>query len=291
MSNKSIGVLIAIAAVVIVLANTLYIVKETERAVLLEFGRLIETDIKPGLHIKKPLINEVRKFDARILTVDARPEDFLNAEKKGMIVDSFVKWRIKDVSTYYTATNGEELRAARLIAQRANEGLRNQFGKRPLHEVVSGERDQLMSELVESLNTLTNDELGVEIIDVRVKRIDLPDQVSDSVFDRMRTGREREAREHRSQGKEQAEIIRADADRKRTVIAAEAYREAEKIRGDGDALSASIYASAYNKDPEFYSFVRSLAAYKSSFQNKGDILLVDPKGDFFKYLNSSKAAK
>jgi membrane protease subunit HflC len=236
-------------------------------------------------------MNEVRRFDARILTVDARPEDFLNAEKKGMIVDSFVKWRIKDVSTYYTATNGEEMLAARVIAQRANEGLRNQFGKRTLAEVVSGERDQLMSELVETLNTLTQDEFGVEIIDVRVKRIDLPDQVSGSVFDRMRTGREREAKEHRSQGKEQAAIIRADADRKRTVIAAEAYRDSEKIRGDGDAGSASIYASAYNKDPEFYSFVRSLSAYKSSFRDKGDILLVDPKGDFFKYLKSSKARK
>ncbi|MGK0441032.1 MAG: membrane protease subunit HflC [Pseudohongiellaceae bacterium] len=291
MSNKAIGILLIIGAVFIVLTNTVYIVKETERAVLLEFGRLVETDIKPGLHFKKPLMNEVRRFDARILTVDARPEDFLNAEKKGMIVDSFVKWRIKDVSTYYTATNGEEMLAARVIAQRANEGLRNQFGKRTLAEVVSGERDQLMSELVETLNTLTQDEFGVEIIDVRVKRIDLPDQVSGSVFDRMRTGREREAKEHRSQGKEQAAIIRADADRKRTVIAAEAYRDSEKIRGDGDAGSASIYASAYNKDPEFYSFVRSLSAYKSSFRDKGDILLVDPKGDFFKYLKSSKARK
>ena len=287
MSNRSVGILIALGIVVMVLANTLYIVKETERAVMLEFGKLVKTDIKPGLHIKFPLINEVRKFDARILTVDARPEDFLNAEKKGMIVDSFVKWRIIDVGTYYTKTNGEEARAARLISQRANEGLRNQFGKRTLHEVVSGERDQLMHELVESLNSMTQSEMGVEIVDVRVKRIDLPDQVSDSVFDRMRAGREREAREHRSQGKEQAEIIRADADRKRTVIEAEAYREAEKLRGDGDASSAAIYASAYNKDPEFYSFVRSLAAYKSAFQSKGDVLLVDPKGDFFKYLKSS----
>jgi membrane protease subunit HflC len=289
MSNKSIVILAIIGVVIIVLSKTLYIVKETERAVLLEFGRLVETDIKPGLHIQKPLINEVRKFDARILTVDAPPEEFLNAEKKGMIVDSFVKWRIKDVSKYYTSTNGEQLRAARLIAQRVNEGLRNQFGKRTLHEVVSGERDQLMSELVETLNSLTQDEMGVEIIDVRVKRIDLPDSVSGAVFDRMRTGREREAREHRSEGKERAEVIRADADRKRTVIAAEAYRDSEIIRGKGDAVSSATYANAYNKDPEFYSFVRSLAAYKSSFQDKSDILLVDPKGDFFKYLNSSKA--
>lgn len=291
MSNKSILVLAIIAVVLIALSKTLYIVKETERAVLLQFGRMIDADIKPGLHIKSPFINEVRKFDARILTVDAPPEEFLNAEKKAMVVDSFAKWRIIDVSKYYTSTNGEELRAARLIAQRVNEGLRNQFGKRTLHEVVSGERDLLMSELVDTLNSMIQDEMGVEIIDVRVKRIDLPDSVSGAVFDRMRTGREREAREHRSEGKERAEVIRADADRRRTVMAAEAYRDSEKIRGEGDAVASSTYANAYNKDPEFYSFVRSLAAYKSSFQNKGDILLVDPKGDFFKYLNSSSASQ
>ncbi|MCR8923124.1 protease modulator HflC [Dasania sp. GY-MA-18] len=289
MSNRSIVVLAIIGLVLIVLSNTLYIIKETERAVLLEFGRLVESDIKPGLHIKKPLINEVRKFDARILTVDAAPEEFLNAEKKGMSVDSFVKWRIIDVGKYYTATNGEEVRAARLIAQRANEGLRNQFGKRTLHEVVSGERDQLMHELVDTLNKLTQGELGVEIIDVRVKRIDLPDRVSGAVFDRMRTGREREAREHRSKGIEQAEVIRADADRKRTVIEAEAYRDSEKIRGEGDAKATAIYSSAYNRDPEFYSFVRSLTAYKAAFKDKGDMMIVDPESDFFKYLKSSTA--
>ncbi len=291
MTNKSLALLLGLAALVIVLANTLFIVKETERAVLLEFGRLVNVDIKPGLHIKKPLINEVRKFDARILTVDARPEDFLNAEKKGMKVDSFVKWRISDVGTYYTATNGEQSRAARLIAQRVNEGLRNQFGKRTLHEVVSGERDQLMQELVTSLTPQMQAELGVELIDVRVKRIDLPDKVSGAVFDRMRTGREREAREHRSKGNEQAEVIRADADRQRTVIEAEAYRDSEKIRGDGDAQAAATYAAAYNKDPEFYSFTRSLNAYKKTFNNKGDLMLVDPDGDFFRYLKDSSGAK
>ncbi len=291
MTNKSLALLLGLAALVIVLANTLFIVKETERAVLLEFGRLVNVDIKPGLHIKKPLINEVRKFDARILTVDARPEDFLNAEKKGMKVDSFAKWRISDVGTYYTATNGEQSRAARLIAQRVNEGLRNQFGKRTLHEVVSGERDQLMQELVTSLTPQMQAELGVELIDVRVKRIDLPDKVSGAVFDRMRTGREREAREHRSKGNEQAEVIRADADRQRTVIEAEAYRDSEKIRGDGDAQAAATYAAAYNKDPEFYSFTRSLNAYKKTFNNKGDLMLVDPDGDFFRYLKDSSGAK
>ena len=288
MNTKLVTVVAVIAVVLIGAMSTLFIVKETERAVLLQFGKLVRADIKPGLHWKIPLVNEARKFDARVLTLDARPERFLTVEKKGMIVDSFAKWRIADVGKYYTATNGEESRAERLLAQRVNEGLRNGFGQRSLQEVVSGERDQLMTELTTELNNFTLKELGIQVVDVRIKRIDLPEQVSGSVFNRMTAEREREAREHRAKGKEQAEIIRADADRQKTILEAEAYRDAELLRGDGDATAAAIYASAYTQDPEFYAFTRSLNAYKETFSGKADILLVDPKSDFFRYLNHRK---
>ncbi len=287
MNNKLFSVIVALLLVVFVGSNTLYIIKETERGVLLKFGRVVNDDLQPGLHIKAPLMHEVRKFDSRVLTLDARPERFLTVEKKGMIVDSFAKWRIEDVGKFYTATNGEEARAERLLAQRINEGLRNGFGDRSLQEVVSGERDQLMVNLTESLNKLTMTEYGISLVDVRIKRIDLPPQVSESVFNRMTTEREREAREHRSKGKEQAEVIRADADRQRTILEAEAYRDSELLRGEGDAKAAAIYANAYNKDPEFYSFMRSLTAYRETFNSKGDVMLVDPDSDFFRYLKNS----
>ncbi len=287
MNNKLFSLIIALLLVVFVGSNTLYIIKETERGVLLKFGEVVNDDIQPGLHIKAPIMHEVRKFDSRVLTLDARPERFLTVEKKGMIVDSFAKWQIEDVGKFYTATNGEESRAERLLAQRINEGLRNGFGERSLQEVVSGERDQLMTTLTESLNKLTLEEYGVKLVDVRIKRIDLPDQVSESVFNRMTTEREREAREHRSKGKEQAEVIRADADRQRTILEAEAYRDAELLRGEGDAKAAAIYANAYNQDAEFYSFMRSLTAYRETFKNKDDIMLVDPDSDFFRYFKNS----
>ena len=291
MNSKFIGTFIVAGIALIVAANTLFIMKETERGVMLRFGRVVQADIPPGLHIKWPLINEVRKFDARVLTLDAKPQRYLTVEKKGMIVDSFAKWRIADVGKFYTSTNGEEDRAVGLLMQRVNEGLRNGFGERSLQEVVSGERDQLMTSLTSRLNTITQTELGIEVVDVRVKRIDLPEQVSESVFNRMTSEREREAREHRSKGQEQAEVIRADADRQRTILEAEAYRDAELLRGEGDATAAAIYANAYTKDPEFYSFVRSLNAYKQTFRGKDDVLLVDPESDFFRYLKDAKGGK
>jgi membrane protease subunit HflC len=291
MSPRSIGFAAVVFLAVILVSNSIYIVKETERAVLLQFGALDRADIKPGLHFKIPMVHHVRKFDARVLTFDARPERFLTVEKKGMIVDSFAKWRIRDVNTYYTSTNGDELRAETLLAQRINEGLRNQFAQRSLNEVVSGERDQLMTDLTIALNEFTNSSLGIEIVDVRVKRIDLPDDVSESVFRRMISEREREAREHRAKGREQAEVIQADADRQQAVIEAEAYRDAEFLRGDGDAQAAAIYAEAYNRDPEFYSFLRSLNAYKETFKGRGDLLLVDPESEFFRYLNDPNGSQ
>ncbi len=282
----------AILFIIVALAfSSLYVIKETERAVMLEFGKVVTADLQPGLHVKIPFVNTVRKFDARILTVDARPERFLTLEKKAVMVDSFAKWRVADVKKYYTATSGEEARAHGLLAQRINTGLRNEFGARTMHEVVSGERDQLMTDLTSKLNELTLDELGVVMVDVRIKRIDLPSEVSQSVYDRMNTEREREAREHRSRGKELAEGIRAAADREMIGIEAEAYRDAERLKGDGDARATSIYAAAYNKDPEFYAFVRSLKAYEQTFNNKSNILLLEPDSEFFKYLGNSQGSK
>jgi len=289
--NRLIPVVIAALLVGLAVSSTIVVVKETERAVKLRFGKLVGVDLQPGLHFKMPFADDVRKFDARILTMDAKPESFYTVEKKRLIVDAFAKWRIADVDTYYKSTGGSERVAQNRIATRVNDGLRNQFGTRTLREVVSGERDQLLKHLAEGLNEKVRTELGIELVDVRVKRIDLPDDVSRDVYRRMTAEREKEARELRSQGKEEAEKIRAFADREKTVIEANAYREAEGLRGQGDAKAAGTYASAYNKDPEFYAFVRSLNAYKASFRNKNDILLVDPKGDFFKYLNDSKAGE
>ena len=283
---KALGLLVF---VVIAVNSTLYVVSEFERGVKLRFGKLIESDIQPGLHIKVPFIDDVRIFDARILTVDAQPASFFTIEKKRLIVDSYAKWRIANVETYYKATGGVESVAHNRLANRVNTGLRNQFGTRTLHEVVSGERDLLMKNITDDLNRTVLDSLGIEVVDVRVKRIDLPQEVSGPVFRRMTAEREKEARELRSTGKEKAEKIRASADRERTIELANAYRDAEELRGEGDAEAAKIYASAYQKDPEFYSFVRSLNAYKNSFSNKGDIMLVEPDSDFFKYLKQQDA--
>lgn len=280
-----------LAVLAVVAYNSLYVITEIERAVLLEFGRVKQADVSPGLHVKFPVINEVRRFDGRVLTLDASPERFLTLEKKAVIVDSFAKFRIDDVSSYYVATSGDERRARNLLAQRINTGLRNQISRRTMHEVVSGQRDLLMQELTEELDGVAREELGLELVDVRVKRIDLPDEVSQSVYNRMITEREIEAREHRAKGQELAAGIRADADRQRTVILAEAYREAEEVRGAGDAQAAHVYAAAYNKNAEFYRFYRSLNAYRATFSDKQDVLLIEPDSDFFRYLNELKVAK
>jgi len=283
------GVLAALAF--IVLSNSLYVVKETERGVLLKFGEVVEPDLKPGLHLKVPFVNNVRLFDGRILTVDSNAERFFTQEKKALIVDSYAKFRVLDTATFYTATNGEELRAAGLLSQRINDGLRNEVAVRTVQEVVSGQRDELMDAITSRLSELAATELGVEVIDVRVKKIDLPPDVSDSVYRRMNAEREKEARELRSQGQELAEGIRAAADRQVTVIEANAFRESEIIRGEGDAEATRIYADAYSQDPEFYAFVRSLRAYQETFQGGSDMLLLQPDSQFFQYLRHSKAGK
>lgn len=296
MNTKSTIGLAVLALGLLILSNSVYIVNEIERAVLLRFGKVVDFDTPPGLHFKIPGVHKVIRFDARVLTSDAKPERYLTSEKKPVIVDSFIKWRIAEdgVDKFYKATTGgafppDEM-ARRLIASRVSDGLRNQFGERSMREVVSGERDELMTELTRQVNGLTSESLGIEVIDIRVKRIDLPPEVSSSVYQRMNTERQREAREYRSQGREQAEVIQADADRQRTILEAEAYREAELIRGAGDAQAASIYANAYNQDPEFYSFYRSLNAYKETFNNRGDIIVLEPDSDFFQYMNGALTA-
>jgi membrane protease subunit HflC len=282
--NRISNILLAVFAVVWIVGQFLFVVREYDKVVLLEFGKLVKHDITPGLHWKIPIKDQIRRFDGRILTLDTRPERYSTVEKKSVMVDLYAHWRIVDVARYYTATGGDETRAELLISQRINEGLRNQFGVRTLHEVVSGERDTLMIDMTKKLTDITRSELGLEVVDVRAKRIDLPDEVSGDVYNRMKSERDREARKHRSAGKEIAEGIRADADRQKIVLEADAYRDAEKIRGKGDAEAAMIYATAFNKDPEFYALTRSLQAYRDSFTGKGDIFVLDPNSDFFRYL-------
>jgi len=280
----SVGILFLI---LIVGVNTLFVVKQTERAVLLRFGELVQPDIAPGLHVKIPWVNSVRIFDGRILTEDAEPTQFFTLEQKALIVDSYAKWRIVDVEQFYVANQGDVAQAGNLLAGRINGGLRDQFGARTLIEVVAGERDELMLAIRDDLNLTVAADIGIEVIDVRVKRIDLPDEVRASVYERMTTERNQEAQQLRSNGEELAIGIRADADRQATIFLAEANRDAEVIRGEGDAEATATYADAYNKDPEFFAFTRSLNSYRQAFSNKSDIMLLDPDSDYFRFLKGN----
>jgi membrane protease subunit HflC len=283
--KKVMGLVIVLVGFVLLAASSVFTVAEQQKAVLFRLGEVVRSDFEPGLHLKVPIINNVRKFDGRILTLEAAPERYLTAEKKNVVVDSFVKWKIKDVSRYYTTMGGDEERANVRLAQIIKNGLRDEFGKRTIQEVVSGEREQIMAILTTNANKQAH-EFGIDVIDVRIKRIDLPEEVSSSVYQRMEAERSRVAKDLRSRGAEAAERIRADADRQRSVTIAEAYREAERIRGEGDAQAAETYAQAYKKNPEFYAFYRSINAYRSSFKDQGDIVVVDPGSDFFKYFKS-----
>jgi len=291
MSAKGSLLSILLAMIIIGVSTSVYIVSEYEKAIVLRLGKLQDENPGPGLHFKIPILDQVKKFDGRVLTLDERAESFYTIQSKRLEVDSFAKWKITNLEQYYKATGGDENVAHNLLSTRINNGLRNEIGKRTLHEVVSGERDQLMTALVKEININAETELGVDIVDIRVKKIDLPNEVRESVFDRMRAAREKEAREYRSKGEEQSEVIRSAADRERTVIEANAYRDSELVRGEGDAIATGTYAEAYSKDPELYSFVRSLNAYKETFQGKEDILLVDPNSDFFRYLKDAKGGK
>ena len=268
-------------------AMTLFTVDQRQYAIIFQLGEIKEVIKEPGLAFKWPLIQNVRLFDKRILTLDSvEPERFLTAEKKPVLVDSFVKWRIHDVRQYYISVAGDEAVAKTRLSQTVNSGLREEFGKRTVHDVVSGSRDKIMADVQKKADADVR-AMGVQIVDVRLKRVDLPPEVSESVYRRMETERKRVANELRSQGGAEAEKIKADADRQREVIVAEAYRDAQKVKGEGDAKAASLYAGAFGQNAEFYAFYRSLEAYRQSFKSKNDVLVVEPNSDFFKYLKSA----
>ena len=290
MKNLFIALLITL---VVMGSGSLFVVKEGQRAIVIQFGKVQrdnatgETKVfEPGLHFKLPFIDTVRSLDARIQTLDDSPDRFVTSEKKDLIVNSYVKWRIKDFARYYLSTNGgNKLQAEALLKQKVNNGLRTEFGSRTISQIVSGERTELMERAMEQAST-SSDELGIEIVDVRVKQINLPTEVSNSIFQRMRAERAGVAREHRSQGQEQAEVIKANIEAKVTVMLADAERNARQLRGEGDATAAQIYAEAYSKNPEFYGFLRSMDAYRASFNSKDDVLVVEPDSDFFRYMKS-----
>lgn len=279
-------ILVSLGALLFIGMMCIFTVTETEKAIKFRLGEIVKNDYEPGLHFKWPLINNVKKFDKRIQTMEAKPERFLTAEKKNVIVDSFVKWRIGDVTTFYTVVAGDVDQANLRLDQIIKDAFRGEFGKRNIKQLVSTDRQAIREILIKNSKPLAAD-LGMEIIDVQVMRIDLPDEVSSSVFHRMEAERERVAREFRSQGAEAAERIRADADRQRVVIMANAFRDAEKLRGEGDAKSAEIYAKAYGADTEFFTFYRSLNAYKKTFTSSS-MMVLDPESDFFRYFKQQK---
>jgi len=280
MIPNSLKIIVPLAA--LLLWASVFTIDERQKAILFQFGEIIKSDFEPGLHIKVPFINNVRKFDNRILTIDQNPERFLTQEKKDLIVDSYVKWRITDVVEYYKTTQGDELVAGRLLYENINNGLRNEFGKRTIQEVISGDRTQIMGLMTEQASKRAKT-LGIEVVDVRVKKVDYPERVSNSVYLRMRAEREREARDFRSKGHEASERIQADADRQRSILLAEAYRDSEIVRGEGDARATEIYANAFGKNEEFYKFYRSLTAYQNTFSTSGDVILLEPDSEFFLY--------
>jgi len=281
---------IIVPLVAVILWLSIFTVDERQEAIKFQFGEIIEADYEPGLHLKIPFINNVRKFDNRILTIDQKPERFLTQEKKDLIVDSYVKWRIKDVVQYFKTTQGDELTAGRLLYENINNGLRNEFGKRTIQEVISGDRTQIMGVMTAQASERAKS-LGIEVVDVRVKKVDYPERVSNSVFQRMRAEREREARDFRSKGHEASERIQADADRQRSVLVAEAYRDSEIARGEGDARATDIYAAAFNQDREFYKFYRSITAYTKNFSSAGDVILLQPDSDYFRYFKDPSGQK
>ena len=285
--NRSTTITVLAALILGLIINSVFIVNDKEHAIVFQFGEAINPNVDKGLNFKIPIIQNVKKYDARLQTLDEEPDRILTVESKYLLVDSFVKYKITNVLTFYRANNGSFNSLNSLLAQRTEFELKNQFGKRTVTELVSGERDELMNTMRSGLNDVVSD-LGIEIIDFRVKRIDLPSNLSNAVYERMRTERNRLAEELRSEGKEIAREIRAIADKDKVVILAEAYKTAEQIRGEGDAEATGIYANSFSQDPEFYEFTRSMKAYSETFQEKSDVMLIDSDSDFFKYLNQSK---
>jgi len=281
--SKLIAVLGIVLLVAITVRSTVYMVDEREKVIVVRFGQVLRYDDAPGIHFKSPFLDDARYFDSRILTLDADPQPFLTKEKKYVVVDSFVKWRIDDALKYYLTVGGQELDARRRLEQVVNSGLRDEFGKRTVHDVVSTDRHKIMDILTANTDREAR-KFGIVVTDVRIQRVDLPDEVSQSVYQRMKAERSRIANELRAQGAEAAEKIRANSERQREVLLAEAYGKAERVRGEGDAKATALYAGAYGRAPEFFSLYRSLNAYKESFRKKDDIMIVDPSSDFFKYM-------
>ncbi len=291
MKNNMAGVLAGAFGVLILLSLSLFVVDQRQNVIVLRFGEIVNVIKEPGLAFKMPLIDNVRYFDVRILTIDTpEPERFLTSEKKNVLVDLFIKWRIAEVEKYYISVGGDEMRAQTRLLQTINDGLRAEFGNRTVHDVVSGERDKIMEFMREKANEDAQ-KIGVEVLDVRLKRVDLPNEVSESVYGRMKAERTRVANELRSTGAAESEKIRADADKQREVIIAQAYREAQRKKGEGDAKASAIYARAYEQNAEFYSFYRSLEAYRQSFKSKSDVMVLEPNSEFFKYFKNSKPQK
>lgn len=286
MKTNLVNILMGAAAVLILLSLTMFVVDQRQTVIVLQLGEVVGVKTSPGLYFKIPLIQNVRYFDSRILTMDSvEPERYITAEKKNVMVDAFVKWRIADVKQYYITVGGDEMRAKTRLMQTVNSVMREEFGKRTINEVVSGERDKIM-EILRQKADFDARKIGVQVLDVRLKRVDFPTEISESVYRRMDAERKRVANELRATGNAESEKIRADADRQREVTLADAYREAQKIKGDGDAKSTAIYATAFGRNAEFYAFYRSMDAYKQSFKNKSDVMVLDPSSTFFKYLKS-----
>ncbi len=281
--SKLLAVLGIVLLVAITVRSTFYMVDEREKVIVVRFGQVLRYDDAPGIHFKSPFLDDARYFDSRILTLDAEPQPFLTKEKKYVVVDSFVKWRIDDALKYYLTVGGQEADARRRLEQVVNSGLRDEFGKRTVHDVVSTDRHKIMEILTANTDREAR-KFGIVVTDVRIQRVDLPDEVSQSVYQRMKAERSRIANELRAQGAEAAEKIRANSERQREVLLAEAYGKAERVRGEGDAKATALYAGAYGRAPEFFSLYRSLNAYKESFRKKDDIMIVDPSSDFFKYM-------
>ena len=289
---KNLGtVVLGLVVALLLLSFSAFSVDQREHALVFRLGKIVSVKKEPGLYFKVPLVDNVRYFDNRILTLDSpEPDRFITSEKKNVLVDSFVKWRIIDPEKYYVSVRGDEQQAERRLSQTVNDGLRAEFGKRTINDVVSGERSAIMDILRERADRDSR-QIGIQVLDVRLRRVDLPQEVSESVYQRMEAERKRVANELRSEGAGAAEKIRADADKQREIIIAEAYREAQSMKGAGDAKAAEIYSRAYSKNPEFYAFYRSLEAYRNSFNQKSDVLVLEPNSDFFKYMRDSTGRK
>jgi membrane protease subunit HflC len=289
--NRNIGsLLIALIVLLVIVSGSMFTVDQRQNALVFQLGEVVSVKKTPGLYFKLPLVQNVRYFDTRILTLDsADPERFITSEKKNVLVDSFIKWRVFDAKQFYVSVGGDEMRAQIRLNQTVNDGLRAEFGKRTVNEVVSGRREEIMSIIRAKADTDAR-KIGVQVVDVRIKRVDLPESVSENVYRRMEAERKQVANELRSTGAAEAEKIKADADKQKDVIVAEAYRDAQRVKGEGDARASAVYAAAYGRNAEFYAFYRSMQAYRDSFKSKSDVMVLDPSADFFKYMKNPRAA-